>query len=330
MTTTVRDRIYGCIFGGAIGDAMGYPVEFSTLEAILGRFGPDGVQEPPEPALYTDDTQMTLRVAQGILSAVAEQEENRPEAVIPLSWARPLALDEHVAKQFIAWRRDDPSRAPGNSCLHGVQNLEKGVEYDRAGKPNSKGCGAVMRSAPYGILVPTLDEAADLAAHHALMTHQHPAAQASAAGLAAGIWYLIHGNPSPWASNLALEAIVGVAKRYDERTARMVKWAAALARDDRVDPVSVLKEWEGWTGDEALASSVYCWLKYNDDYAHGVRRAVTSPGDSDSLGAITGSLLGANWGVGDIPEEWLGRIENAKHLQDICNRMIRFVEENHG
>ena len=66
------DKIRGCLFGGAVGDALGYPVEFMGEKAIFSRYGDKGIQEYElDPvsgkALISDDTQMTLFTANGLL-----------------------------------------------------------------------------------------------------------------------------------------------------------------------------------------------------------------------------------------------------------------------
>jgi len=311
MVLTRYDRIAGCIFGGAIGDALGYPVEFDSLETIRIRYGDNGVLEPPIPAYYSDDTQMTLRVARGL----SDSNSSRYVA----SYGEVLKrYTNNVIRQLILWADEDPPRAPGASCLYGVANLRRGTPWNMAGKPESKGCGAVMRSAPYGLLI-ELSNAGFLAGSHALMTHNHPAAQASSAALAAGIAAIM--------MQVELSTVVKImsfaADAFDRKTATMIQWAAALSKDADVSSASVLNEWRGWTGDEAIAASLYCFLKKQDDYQGAVRLAVNSSGDSDSLGSITGNLSGAYLGVSGIPQEWLNNIENADLLADISLRLSK-------
>ena len=71
-TTHTLSLIRGCIFGGAVGDALGYPVEFLTEEAIFRRYGAKGItayeKDPASgKALISDDTQMSLFTANGLL-----------------------------------------------------------------------------------------------------------------------------------------------------------------------------------------------------------------------------------------------------------------------
>ena len=79
---------------------------------------------------------------------------------------------------------------------------------------------------------------------------------------------------------------------------------------------------EGWTGESALAISLYCILRHSADWAAGVLCAVNRTGDSDSVGAITGALLGTLLGVNAIPAEWLRQVENARLLDKLASEVI--------
>jgi len=63
------EQVLGMMYGLALGDALGSPVEFWELKGIRERYGPDGIQDLPSPALFTDDTQMTLAVAEALIAA---------------------------------------------------------------------------------------------------------------------------------------------------------------------------------------------------------------------------------------------------------------------
>jgi ADP-ribosylglycohydrolase len=75
--------------GLALGDALGWPTELKSMRDIRSRFGELGIQEPPKPAMFTDDTQMTIAVAQ---------------AVIGHSSSNVSVLMEHMAQEFVDWR----------------------------------------------------------------------------------------------------------------------------------------------------------------------------------------------------------------------------------
>ena len=74
MSEELRRRIRGALIGGALGDALGAPVEGASLAGIRTRFGPEGVRDfapgRVRPGAITDDTQMTLFTAEGMVLAV--------------------------------------------------------------------------------------------------------------------------------------------------------------------------------------------------------------------------------------------------------------------
>src|SRR5688572_16232851 len=133
-----RTQAEAILFGLALGDALGYPTEFLRLnEGIRPRYGYQGIQEPPDPALYTDDTQMTIALTEGLLDAGLDADLD--------------AQMNAVAKRFIEWK-DSPenNRAPGNTCLIGVRRYESGISWRESGVAGSKGCGSAMRVATIG------------------------------------------------------------------------------------------------------------------------------------------------------------------------------------
>ncbi len=71
--STIQNRFLGCMLGGAVGDALGAPVEFMSRQEILRKFGPRGLTDlaPAYGGIgkITDDTQMTLFTAEGLLRA---------------------------------------------------------------------------------------------------------------------------------------------------------------------------------------------------------------------------------------------------------------------
>ena len=82
---------------------------------------------------------------------------------------------------------------------------------------------------------------------------------------------------------------------------------------------------QGWVGEDAVAMAVYCAMRHPDDYVKAVARAVNIPGDSDSVGCITGGLMGARLGMEGIPYAWIQRLENQERLADIASRLAEAV-----
>jgi ADP-ribosylglycohydrolase len=80
LTSTLK-KAKGVIFGLAIGDALGYPVEFMTLDRIKSKYGSDGITTLPEPAIFSDDTQMSIAVAEALVRAGDKDIESLMAAV---------------------------------------------------------------------------------------------------------------------------------------------------------------------------------------------------------------------------------------------------------
>ncbi len=86
ITEQTRDRIRGCLIGGAVGDALGYPVEFLSYSQIIHSFGEKGITEyaldvQEGKAVISDDTQMTLFTAEGLLNSAGKKKEEIPYEV---------------------------------------------------------------------------------------------------------------------------------------------------------------------------------------------------------------------------------------------------------
>lgn len=281
---------------------IGKPRQF--LDPRVGE-----VWSGPACARYTDDTQMMRAVLEGLI-------RSRPQSMAEINSAA-----ENIAEEFIDWAHSpENNRSPGASCMHGCRQLEMGVPWADAGKKGSTGCGAAMRSMAYGMWFwenPAI--AADYAAAHALMTHQSDEAQASAAAVAGGVARAIMGYPlgAIWME------MRDQAGKWHGLTAQMIGNAAELADAGYAHEMEILDKWRGWTGAEAVAASVFCFMRAKGNYAGAVLRAVNSPGDSDSLGAITGALAGAHSGVQNIPERWRERIEKRSELEAYSSRICQ-------
>ncbi|GAB4509546.1 MAG: ADP-ribosylglycohydrolase family protein [Anaerolineae bacterium] len=292
------------LFGLALGDAIGWPVEFTELTQIKTIHGPMGIQEPPDPALYTDDTQMTTALTEGLLDAGL----NAP-------------LDTQMAavgKRFIEWRDTAPSRAPGNTCLAGVARIESGMTWREAGIATSKGCGSAMRVATIGYFYRN-DEARlyEVARASGMLTHGHPAAVAASIAAAYLVKLALTGAHTHQYIAKTLAFCDGISDEFD---AAMLRIGHVLGWVD--EEAAMRHIGEGWVGDEAVALALYCVLRYDDDYVACMRRAANSNGDSDSIACIAGGIMGARLGsLAGLPAEWVARCENHDYLMDLARRM---------
>lgn len=294
------------LYGLALGDALGWPVEFKNLEQIVETYGADGIQHPPDPALFTDDTQMTLAVANALSAhPTADVEQSMTE----------------VSQQFILWLHHPhtPHRAPGNTCLRGVRNLEAGLSWHTAGVPESKGCGSAMRAAPIGYLYQHHPQRLREVAHAVgFATHQHPAADAAAIAAAYLIKLALDGvHPSQF-SAMVMNFCDGISDEFDAAILRVnhtLGWANTHHAIRHIG--------EGWVGDEAIALALYCCLKHPDDYVAAVRLGANITGDSDSVASIAGGIIAARLGMNALPPDWIARLERRTELEGVAHALTQ-------
>lgn len=312
-----RQHAEAILFGLAIGDALGYPVEFLDLPAIKAKYGPSGITELPAPARFTDDTQMTLALAEGLLDAGLDASIDR--------------IMEAVGERFVVWnhRQSDPEyrRAPGTTCMNGMSNYERSRDWRTSGIVGSKGCGSVMRVAPVGYLY-QFDPARmiEVAEASGIITHAHPAAIAAT-------------NAGAYAIKLALEGVSPddiVAQVQHLPSAQNDEFLDVLRRIGHVlgwtNAVDALYHiGTGWTGDEAIAMALYCVVQRPESYVETIRLGANlKTGDSDSIACIAGGIQAARLGLDSIPADWRVRIEDAAYMQDLAERMAAERQRVYG
>ncbi len=332
---TLQDRIRGSLIGGAIGDALGYPVEFIySFEEIQKRFGERGITrldtkqhwlddaEQAGKAVVSDDTQMTLFTANGILNA-RKQGMSLKYGICRayVEWYL-TQIGKKSCKFHDCWLSDVPElnhrRAPGNTCMSSLDLIYRGKEPMN----NSKGCGGVMRIAPIPLYAAVQDriniEAADLLAGEAAeITHQHPLGYISAA-LMSHVIYRLALDIEPTQDSMKryiMEGVEMIRKHYEayqndvESMAELAERAISMLDNGKTDLENIGHLGEGWTGEEALAIAFYCALKHFDNFEDAMIAAVNHGGDSDSTGAVTGNILGAAVGYEAIPQFYKDDLE---------------------
>lgn len=321
------DRFRGCLIGGAVGDALGYPVEFLPESELFARFGPAGITSYTRKdgiARISDDTQMTLFTANGLLSGAAHGRMPGAGdlATAYREWYKTQTAAGPVVSKFnCSWLLHVPAlyaeRSPGDTCMDVLGDGVTGTPEDPIN--DSKGCGGVMRVAPIGLYCGGHHPlAADmLGADAAALTHGHAMGYIPAAMLVHMIRLVSHSREISLRDAVldamaAMELLFADSAHLSGFLQRMDQ-ALALSQTAEDDRTAIHALGRGWCGDEALAIAVYCALKYAGDFGKAVTAAVNHGGDSDSTGAITGNLLGAYVGLSGIPEKYLEHLE----LQDV-------------
>jgi ADP-ribosylglycohydrolase len=299
--------------GGALGDALGAPIEFDRLAEIRERFGPSGLTQLLDtPAHITDDTQMTLFTAEGLLAARGDDVVHAVHRAY-LTWLLTQGFEHALLPepvgQLVQARELWARRAPGNTCLLGLMNA---TTLGQPAQNDSKGCGTVMRMAPVGLAFDP-EAAFRLGSELSALTHGHPTGILAGGYFAAVVSHLTRERSLPSAIEESRAFL------QSDETLRAIDAAVALA-DSSSEPNAEAVETlgGGWIAEEALAIALYSALVARD-FTHGVLLAVNHSGDSDSTGSMAGNLLGAIHGHEALPRDWLEQLE----LRDTIERVAR-------
>ena len=318
-----RERIRGCLLGGALGDALGAAVEFLEWEEIVERFGPAGLRAPA--AAYgrlgavSDDTQMVLFTAEGLLRA---QVRGGPSGLCDapamvhqalLRWlltqgigtALPVPRDGWLIGEGALWSR----RGPGQTCLAALSRSRRlGESTDN----ESKGCGALVRSAPCAFFPPAFELARD----SARLTHGHPTGYLAAALFADILQRLLHADlPGALRDSLAQHGALPGMQETRLALEQVMRWHA---EGRRPTPAALASLGNGWLASSALAIGVWCALAA-PSVEQGLLWAVNQGGDSDACGLVTGQLLGIQQGTIGLPQAWLAQLELREQIERIAD-----------
>jgi ADP-ribosylglycohydrolase len=299
----LRSRCVGTIAGFAIGDAMGMPAEFLGRDQILRYYGnpisgfikahSGHASDFLPKGSYTDNTQTMLATAECLIECKRMDPARQADAL--LSW----------------YLNTVPHRTPARANLRACKHLSAGRPWNKSGVFSS-GCSAALRMPPIGIAFHKRAETLTRAAlDGCVITHNEPRARAGSVGVAYLIARLLQSNERSWPGDQVLETADHIA-HLDPDLSAVLRWTTQIVH---LRPEEALFE-IGTSSDslEAIPAAVYCFLKYPKNFSSAVLAAVNAGDAADSIGALTGSFLGAWNGVGIIEKIWLSEIENSDVL----------------
>ncbi len=335
-----------CLLGGAIGDALGYAVEFYNEDTIFSEYGQNGITKyelAGGTAVFSDDTQMTLFTANGLLSAYYNKNSYIDSIYTSYKeWFITQSCTYEVKQKcgFASWIMDVPElwhrRAPGFTCLNAVSSGQKGSVKNPLN--DSKGCGGIMRVAPVGLFFKNTDRISHtdmLAAEVSAITHGHELGYIPSACFA-HIINLISHDEKITLKNAVLDSISHTEKffknyKHIDYFTKLMNKAVRLSEKKCSDLDSIHELGEGWVAEETLAIAVYCALKYENDFEKAIVTSVNHNGDSDSTGAVTGNIMGAYLGMDAIPRKFLDNLEIRDVISEIAEDLYNYdVEERTG
>ncbi|MDA3624998.1 ADP-ribosylglycohydrolase family protein [Saccharopolyspora sp. WRP15-2] len=326
-----HERFMGSMLAGAVGDSLGFAIEFEDIGTIRRNHGDAGLTDPvlrDGVAQVSDDTQMMLFTLEGLIRAHVARRmnpvDNDPVPEVQHAYQRwyhtqyqpwdqaggPYAQRLQQPDGWLITRQElFSTRAPGSTCMSALRKFAQTHQHATPQHTinDSKGCGGVMRAAPVAVWSGDPAEVFYAAFGTAALTHSHPSGYLSAGVLAVIVHQLIRDVSLADSIRLARELLLRW--RGHEEQLQVLDKAVELARKGPVSPEE-LKDTlgQGWVGEEALAIGLYAVLA-TDNLRDALLLSVNHSGDSDSTGIVAGNIGGALYGTRAIPQEWLNTLE---------------------
>lgn len=303
-----KDKIYGTIFGQAIGDALGLGTEFMSKKEVREKY-PDGLKEYSQiirdyhrakfqPGSWSDDTDMMLCIANAII-------EDK-------------GINLHtIARNFKQWVYAPETRGVGQTTLK-VLSIAEYVEKPhqvaeliwRMTRTKNAANGSVMRTAIIGL---KKENVAQTAEDVCKLTHFDPRCVGSCVIVSEIINHLIWHD-----EQLSYSQIMTIGNKYDKSIAEYIDKAYynGIESLELDEPSSI-----GYTL-KALGSALWC-LFHANDFEEGLLRVVNEGGDADTNAAVACAMLGAKFGYTSIPQKYTDGLTRKNDLMRITNYLMQ-------
>jgi poly(ADP-ribose) glycohydrolase ARH3 len=295
-------KFLGCLLGTAIGDALGAGWEgqgMSRSEDIVS------FAARLEQLIYTDDTHMTIGLAESLIESKGFD-------------------GEHMAQTFIKNHDAEPWRGygPGPPMIFGM--IKGGEPWYRAAnrlyRGGSFGNGSAMRVAPVGLLHSrNLERLREIAYQSSSITHSHELGREGAALQACAVALALNTPSDEGIDNEAfLSRLQNFIRNqlYKEKVAQIRE---LVGEQDKTKVVAVLGN--GIEAPRSVPTAIYCFLRQSQSYKDTVIYAISLGGDTDTIAAMAGAISGAYLGIEAIPEEWRAKLENRDYIEALAEKL---------
>ncbi len=325
MQIDLLDKFQGCLLGVTIGDTLGHPFEGKLRSEIYSYFDDFEDFKHNNRRLfrtYTDDSQLTLHIAEALIKGNG------------------FNIDYFI-REYINWL-DDPPIGPGYGCISSIRKLKYGVHWKDAAS-NSGGNGTTMRIAPVGLFYSKDIKALKTTAiKSSIITHSHPAASAGAVVIARAIAFLIDKDPETGFSidEFFDVIITSISNSQDEIWEEFIQILNKLKSNLNIPIESGLIKFsqagvkspyfiEQYLGQafvhpytiSTVICSIFIFLKRLTSFKECIFELATAGGDSDTVGAIGGSLAGVYFGLESIPPDLIKLVKDNKKILNISEEL---------
>jgi ADP-ribosylglycohydrolase len=329
---SARQRALGAFYGMAIGDALGMPSQQMSREQVQAALGPiEGFRDGPPansisagmPAgMITDDTEQALIIAELLVEGRGAIDVGR------------------LAARLRAWERLASARGGeqlGPSTRRAIEALDAGVPLEQVGLRGDTN-GAAMRIAPVGVAFAPepLGELVSAVAGASRLTHNTGLAISGAAAVAAVVSIGVAGGDMATAVERACSAAeLGLCHggySAGASIARRIRFAVELAESPMSDEVFARELADlvgtGVTTQEAVPAAFALVARWPDDHWQACCVAASAGGDTDTVGAIAGAMIGAHVGLAGLRPEAVDQVRAVNELRP--ERLVESLLELRG
>lgn len=308
MGVLLEQRFQGCLCGLAVGDALGGRFEAQSAEHLRQRFSDVDslINYVTDEIWYTDDTQMTIAIAE----VLADHGE---------------ILEEPLCAAFVA--NYVPSRGYGRGARMVIEAMEDGEDHRAVARKHfpggSYGNGAAMRVAPVGLIFQgNSEELLKQAEFSSLPTHVHPLGIEGAQLIAAAVAYVTKTTSFARADFFS----------YLRSHCQSEDYRAKLAAAAKVDSVEQLaKLGNGIEALESVPTAIASFALTPDSYTETIGNVILLGGDTDTMAAMAGAISGAYLGIEGIPARLMKHLEESakgrSYIMDLANRLFQRYQE---
>jgi poly(ADP-ribose) glycohydrolase ARH3 len=290
----LQDKFRGAILGCFLGDAFGSGFEGMHTDRAVFHLSDLSKKFPRQ---YTDDTDMTLALA---------------ESIIQCGQVDP----EDIAKQVSLYC--DLTRGYAIGTIKSVLALRAGLKWHQVARivfeNGSFGNGAAMRVSPAGLFYHHDSESLQEAAiKQANITHVHPLGQWGAVMQAAAVGLAVNQNPrEPFKKEEVTVQLREVLWQGPiEYMKALNKIEEMLGQRKRLQALEVVRSLgNGVEAHLSVPSACYIAITYSPDFCDAIRAAISLGGDTDTIAGMVGAIVGAHIGEKGLPIEWIEQLED--------------------
>jgi len=282
------------LLGTAIGDALGVPFEtkLANYEALVAWDGETFLGSEHhglKPGQYSDDTQMSLMVAESLIKSHGFNPDD-------------------LAERYVDWIMSGRARGYGKTTMLAIQNLVNGKHWSESGIAGSYGNGTAMRAAPFGVYFRNdLPSLISICKMDSAITHASDEAEAGSIAI---------GMAAAYAVNRESEGLLDELWRVlpDSKVKSIIYSLDSLIDSPHITPEQALRV-IGTKADvrQSVPAALYCFLKFRT-YGAAIEAAIRAGGDTDTTAAIVGALFGARDGTMDMLGSWIDGVEDSAQL----------------